>query len=487
MAEEIMAASQGDDAEDFAAMLAAHEAVAPSLQQGQKVTGTVISIAGDNVFVDVGFKLDGIMDRKDILDAEGKESVVVGDSVEAWVVGVSSGEIRLSRSMSGSGIAALEDARDAALPVDGRITNVCKGGYTVDVMGKAAFCPGSQIGIYGVDDPTSLIGRCLQFLIIRVENHGRNVVVSHRALLEREHKENLEKVLEQIKPGDNVEGKITRIAPFGVFVELAPSVEGMIHLSELSWSHVTNVDAAVSMGEVVRVKVLAIDRDAKGRVRISLSRKQAEGDPWEHVGDHLVAGSVVQGKVVRLVPFGAFVELLPGVEGLAHISELSWAKHITKPEDVLNVGENLTVKIKDIDLQTRRISLSVRDAEGDPWQDVERLFPVGSTVSGTVESIGRYGMFVALAPGVTGLLPDAVIKSSKTGKQYSVMDKGDTVTLTVQKLDIAARRISLAPEGMDVLDTDDDNAWKQHSRVGVTQETGMTVMAQALQKALQKK
>ena len=331
-----MPSAQEENTEDFAAMLAAHEATAIRLQPGQKVKGTVIAISGDSVFVDVGIKVDGVMELKDILDAEGKQSVGPGDSVEAWVIGVSPNEIRLSRSMSGSGVAALEEARDAALPVDGRITAVCKGGYTVDVLGKSAFCPGSQIGVPGVEDAASLVGRGLQFLVIRVENHGRNIVVSHRALADRERAEHLDALLESLKVGDTVEGKITRLAPFGAFMELAPSVEGMIHLSELSWSHVTSADEAVTPGDMVRAKVLSIAKDDKGRVRISLSRKQAEGDPWEHVEERLSAGAVVQGKVTRLVPFGAFVELLPGVEGLAHISELSWTKRVTKPEDVLS-------------------------------------------------------------------------------------------------------------------------------------------------------
>ncbi len=486
MTGDIMPSAQEENAEDFAAMLAAHEATAIRLQPGQKVKGTVITISGDNVFVDVGIKVDGVMERKDILDAEGKQSVGPGDSVEAWVIGVSSNEIRLSRSMSGSGVAALEEARDAALPVDGRITAVCKGGYTVEVLGKSAFCPGSQIGVPDVEDAASLVGRGLQFLVTRVENHGRNIVVSHRALVDRERAEHLETLLDTLKIGDTVEGKITRLAPFGAFMELAPSVEGMIHLSELSWAHITAADEAVTPGDMVRAKVLSIAKDDKGRVRISLSCKQVEGDPWAHVEERLTTGAVVQGKVTRLAPFGAFIELLPGVEGLAHISELSWAKRVSKPEDVLTAGESVAVKIKDINLESRRITLSVRDAEGDPWQEAAQRFTVGTSVTGTVESKSRYGLFVTLAPGITGLLPAGVIKT-KAGAHYSDLDKGDAVTLVVQNLDSTAHRISLVPEGVEATPTDDDKAWKQHARVGDARGSGMTLMAQALQNALKKK
>ena len=479
--------AQEEGSEDFAAMLAAHGASSGRLQPGQKVSGVVIAITGDSVFVDVGIKVDGIMDRKDIMDAEGKESVAPGDSVEAWVIAVSPQEIRLSRSMSGSGVAALEEARDAALPVDGRVTAVCKGGYTVEVLGKTAFCPGSQMEAAS-GDADSMVGRGMQFLIIRVENRGRNIVVSRRALLDRERQENLDKLLESLKEGDTVEGRITRLAPFGAFMELVPAVEGMIHLYELSWSRVGSADEAVSPGDMVRVKVLGINKNDKGQVRISLSRKQAEGDPWQDAPARLNTGDVVQGRVVRLAPFGAFVELRPGVEGLIHISEMSWSKRVNKPEEVLGAGETVSVKIKDINAETRRIALSLRDAEGDPWQDAAQRFAVGSTVSGTIESRTQYGLFVCLAPGITGLLPAGVIKNAKNAAQFSKLDKGESVTLVVHNLDSAARRISLAPEGSEAASTADDTAWKQHAAVGASSAgSGMGIMAQALQKALQNK
>ena len=476
--------------EDFAAMLAAHdEASSGRVQPGQKVKGTIIAITGESVFVDVGLKEDGIMDRKDLLDADGKEIAGQGDTVEAWVVSASPQGIVLSRSMSGSGVAALEEARDAGLPVEGRVSGTCKGGYLVEVLGKTAFCPGSQMEATG-GDADGPVGRTMQFLVTRVENRGRNIVVSRRALLDRERRENLEKLLETLKPGDMVEGRVTRLAPFGAFVELAPAVEGMIHLSELSWSRVGAADEAVSVGDPVRVKVLDITTNDKGQTRISLSRKQAEGDPWQDVPEKIAAGSIVQGKVRRLAPFGAFVEVLPGVEGLIHISEMSWAKRVNKPEDVLSVGDEVSVKVKDENPETRRIALSLRDAEGDPWQDAEQRFPVGATVEGTVESNGKFGVFVTLAPGITGLLPAGVIKNSKK-PELAKLDKGDSVTLVIQNIDTGARRVSLTYEGAEAAPEREGGAqrgqgagsWKQHAVTGAP-VTG--IMAQALQKAMQK-
>ena len=388
-----------EGSEDFAAMFAAQEAGTVRLQPGQKVTGTIITITGDSVFVDVGIKLDGIMDRKDILDAEGNESVAPGDSIEVYVVGTSAGEIRLSRSMSGAGMAALEDARDAGVPVDGRVTGTCKGGYTVSVMGKNAFCPGSQMDSVSVADAEALVGRTMQFLIIRVENRGRNIVVSRRALLDRERQENLEKVLASLNVGDTVEGRITRLASFGAFMELAPGVEGVIHLSELSWSRVNSADEAVAVGDMVRAKLLSVSKDDMGRTRISLSRKKAEGDPW---------------------------------------------------------------------------------------QDADQRFAAGTVVTGTVESRSQFGLFVSLAPGITGLLPAGVIKNAKNSGEFSKLDKGDSVTLVVQSVDTTARRISLAPEGMEEASAAEDKSWKQHTS-SAPKDAGMSIMAQALQKALQNK
>lgn len=316
MSEEKMETPAPEDAtEDFAALLAAHSASSDRLQAGQKVSGTVIAVTGDSVFVDVGIKVDGIMDRKDILDAEGKESVAPGDSVEAWVIAVSPQEIRLSRSMSGSGVAALEEARDARIaggrPGDCRVQRrLQRGGARQN--GFLSWQPDGRRS-HGAD-ADSLVGRTLQFLIIRVENRGRNVVVSRRALLERERLEQLEILLESLKVDDTVEGRISRLAPFGAFMELAPAVEGMIHLSELSWSRVGSADEVVSPGDVVRAKVLSISKNDKGQVRISLSRKQAEGDPWLDVSERLKSGSVVQGKSCAWLPLAPLWNCRPALK-----------------------------------------------------------------------------------------------------------------------------------------------------------------------------
>ncbi len=473
--------------EDFASLLETYESATVRLQPGQKINATIIAMSGENIFLDVGVKVDGIMERKELLDANGETQAAVGDVIEAWVTSVSAQEIRLSRS--GSGLTALEDARDAGIPVEGKVISTCNGGFNVEIMNKRAFCPSSQIGRVSYNDAEGVVGQTLTFLITRIESQGRNIVVSHRSFLERERKESMLKLMETLKEGDTIEGRITRLAPFGAFMEVAPSVEGMIHISELTWSRIGSSDEVVSEGDLIRAKVLSLTQDAKGNARISLSRKQAEGDPWSDVEGRLNAGDVVSGKVVRLTSFGVFVEVLPGIDGLVHISEMSWTKRVHKPQDFVAVGDVVQVKIKEISNERRRLSLSMRDAESDPWGSVATEFPVGSLVNGTVESRAAFGFFVNLAPGVTGLLANAVIKDAKNSKELSSLEKGQTVELKVLAVDLEKRRLSLgSPES----EAQDDTSWKEHAKATPSKESSENTgsfgnLGQAFAAAIQKK
>ena len=475
--------SADDVHEDFAAMFEAQDSTrsAKALSPGDRVQAVVIAMSGEFVFLDVGIKRDGIMDKKDILDANGQLMANIGDTVDAWVVAANAQEIRLSRSMSGSGVAALEDARDSAIPVEGRIASACKGGYTVEVLGKTAFCPGSQMDAANQQDTEHLIGRTLQFLVTRVENRGRNIVLSRRALVERERRESLESLLAGLKVGDLLDSTVTRLAPYGAFVELAPSVEGMVHISELSWTRIEHPAEAVNPGDRIKVQVLAVQQDTKGNTRISLSRKQAEGDPWGDVEKRLSPGQTVQGKVIRLAPFGAFVELFPGIDGLVHLSEMSFGRRIHNASDILSIGENVNVVVKEISTEKRRISLSLRDAAADPWVDVAERFSVGSLVQGIVEKRAPFGLFVELAPGVTGLMPNAATASSRQASAFAKLAPGESVSLIVQALDKEQRRITLAPEDSANIE---DQTWRQHDVETIKASIGSGTMAQALQNAL---
>lgn len=471
--------------ENFEEMLARHEAAATKLQAGQKISGTVIEVGGDSVFIDLGVKQDGVMDRSEILDKDGNEIVKKGDQIEAWIVALTPQGARLSRSMAGSGVAALEDARDAGIPVEGRVTGTCKGGYEIDVLGKRAFCPGSQMEMLQGEEPESVVGRHMQFLIMRIENHGRNIVVSRRALIERERAENLDKLLSGINVGDVVSGRITRTAPFGAFVELAPSVEGLIHISELSWTRVASPDEIVAPGDEISAKVTSIVKDDKGQTRIGLSAKQAMDDPWNSISSRFAIGDIVEGKVQRLAPFGAFVEIAPGVEGLAHISELSWEKRIAKPEEVLAPGDIVSVKIKEIVPESRRISLSLKDAKGDPWLNIPDEFSQGAVVGGRIESKSQHGLFVRLAPGLVGLVPQTVLEKLQA---FSGLGAGDAVEVVIRNIDPQTRRISLGPVSQEAQTEKEDTSWKRHMvSAPAARSEGSGIMAAALAKAFQKK
>lgn len=464
--------------ENFAELFAQQEMETNRLQTGQKISGKVIAISGDSVFVDLGGKQDGILDRSEILDADGNETVQPGDLIEGRVVSLSPQGIRLSRSMLGHGLEALEDAKASGIPVKGKIRGACKGGYQVDVLGKTAFCPGSQMENLPGVEPGAMAGREMDFLITRLENNGRNIVVSRRALIEKERKENLDKLLQTINVNDIVEGTVTRLAPFGAFVELAPGVEGLAHISELSWSHVQSPDELLSVGDKVRVKITGIGQDDKGR--ISLSLKQAEGNPWDDIDTRISVGDTITGKVRRLAPFGAFVEILPGIEGLVHLSEFSWEKRITKPEEVVAPGDTVSVKIKELNKDGRRISLSIRDAQGDPWENLDEKFVSGAKLSGTVANSGPHGLFVTLAPGITGLIGKNALAS---GPRLTNLSAGSPIEVQIRSIDPAARRIALAPVVAEVMDEPAEKEWRPQMQ---KDRKDFGIMADALQKALKK-
>lgn len=478
-----------EDGMSFAEMLARQEQDddAIRLEPGQKVKVRIVAITADTIFVSTGSKVDGIVDRAE-LEVDGELPCQVGDYLELYVITANSHEVKLSRAMHGDGgLAALEDARDAKMPVEGRVTAQVKGGYSVDIMKRRAFCPMSQMDIRPISDPEIPVGQTYSFLITKLENKGRNIVVSRRDLLERERAESLEKILAELHEGDICEGAVSRLMPFGAFIELAPGVEGMAHVSELSWSRIDQPEEAVKLGDKVKVKILSIAKEDKG-LRISLSLKAATADPWLSLGDHLRVGDVVNGKVVRLAPFGVFVELLPGIDGLVHLSELSYAKRVNKAEEVVAAGDVVSVKVKEIDQGKRRISLSLRDAAGDPWAQVNELFSVGQDVAGTVESRAQFGLFINLAPAITGLLANPVIKASPRKKDLERLAPGDSVNVRIREIDTAGRRISLLPAGEEdagAVAAESAN-WREHAPKPAA-EPAMGSLGMALQAAKAKK
>jgi small subunit ribosomal protein S1 len=434
--------------ENFAQLL---EAFSPGTRSearvGDRVKGRVISIGRETIFIDTGMKIDAVVERSELLDSGQNLTCAEGDELELYVTAVGENEIRLSRAISGIGGAQiLREAHQKAAPVEGKVRETCKGGFHIEIMQRRAFCPISQIDISPVPDPAVHVGATYQFLITRIEDKGRNIVVSRRALLNRELEAERKRFLETLAAGDVLDGKVTRIAPFGAFVELNPGVEGMVHISEISWSKTATPEEVLQPGTRVRVKVLGIDAGGgKGQPRIGLSIKQLEVDPWLTVEDKFREGDVLRGKVTRCMNFGAFVEIAPGIEGMVHISELSYTRRVHKTEEIVNPGDAVNVKIKSVDLEKKRISLSLREAEGDPWAEVLERFSAGQRVEGVLEKKEKFGYFIRLAPGITGLIPIGSIRRSSTAAALEKSQEGDTLTVAIEEINLQRRRISLAP------------------------------------------
>ncbi len=448
---------------------------------GDKLRGEIISIGRDAVFLDMGAKIDGVVDKEELLDDHGEIAFKVGDAIELYVVSVTDGEIRLSKAISGiGGLGILRDAFEAGIPVQGKVKERCKGGFQVEVMHRRAFCPAGQMDLQFVENPDEYVGKEYAFLVTKLEEQGKNIVVSRRELLDRELRKGRGEFLDSITVGSEVEGKVTRIMSFGAFLELFPGIEGMVHLSELSWSRVETAEDVLKVGDLVRVMVIGIDREeGSGQVKIGLSIRKLAGDPWESVGERFHEGDEATGKVTRCARFGAFVEIAPGVEGLVHISEMSYRKRVVRAEDVVQPGDTVHVIVKDVDAVARRISLSMRDVEGDPWLEVADNYQVGRLVEGTVEKKEQFGYFVNLELGVTGLLPKSKIKASRDAWRIEKLKEGDSIPVIVEEIRPHERKITLA-----VGDLRDERDWQRFAKTG---EKPLGTLGEKLQQALKSK
>ncbi len=369
-----------DNDDDFAAMLAESERDKPANKKrprtGDVVKGKVISIGQTALFVDVGGKAEGVLDRSQVSDGEGKLLVKVGDTVEARVVGDEGGVLALRVKLGGRGPevrAELQQAQELGIPVEGVVTEVIKGGVSVDVAGVRGFCPASQIDARLVEDLPTYVGQKLTFRITRYE--PRNLVLSRRALVEEEKGKLAVETRKRLEPGATLRGKVVGFKPFGAFVDLG-GIEGMLHVSELGYSRVERPEDVLSMGQEIDVAVLKVETvQEKGKAveRISLSLKALANDPWRDAIAVFSEGQRVKGKITRLQPFGAFVELAPAVEGLVHISELGSGRRINHPKEVVAVGQEVEATVLSIDLEKRRIGLSLADSQDGTAADVAEV------------------------------------------------------------------------------------------------------------------
>jgi len=433
--------SESESEEDFAALFARHEA-RRAVERGQVVKGRVIQISDEHVFVDVGGKGEAWIDRAELTDDEGHLKIKVGDEVEATVVATGD-EIRLSHRLRQGGQArdALAVAAQTGVPVEGRVAGVIKGGYEVTVGGLRAFCPFSQMELRRVEAEQDYVGRVLEFRVTRFAEGGRNIVLSRRALLEEQAAKAAEETRKKLLPDAVLPGTVVSLANFGAFVDLG-GVQGLVPMSELSHARVERAGDRLTVGEHVTVKVLRID-EAKGKITLSL--KALEGDPWAAVPGRLRERQVTRGRALRATEFGVFVQLLPGVDGLLHTSEIPRHRAGAMREAVA-AGAEIAVMIVSVDPAKRRVALALAPEGAAVGEQMESAVAVGAVLTGTVDRVEPFGVIVCLGPGQTGLVPSAELGTSRGADHRRMFPAGSEMKVLVLAIEEGGRRIRLSRE-----------------------------------------
>ena len=429
------------ESEDFAALFAAHEARVP-LEIGQVVKGRIIQITAEHVFVDVGGKGEAWIDRAELTDDAGRLKVAVGDEVEATVVATGD-EVRLSHKLRQGAQAreVLAMAARSGITVEGRVAGVIKGGYEVTVAGLRAFCPFSQMDLRRADSEQEYVGRVLDFRVTRYEENGRNIVVSRRQILEQQAAKAAEETRKKIVVDAVLPGTVSSLADFGAFVDLG-GIQGLVPMSELSHARVGRAADRLRVGEAVTVKVIRLD-EAKGKITLSL--KALEGDPWLAVAGRLRERQVVRGRAVRAAEFGVFVELLPGVDGLLHASEIPRHRQAELREAVAANAE-IAVMILTLDAGKRRIGLALAPEGVAVGEQLASMVAVGAVLMGIVERVEPFGVFVRLGPGQTGLVPTAELGTQRGADHRKMFAAGSALKVMVLAIEDSGRRIRLSHE-----------------------------------------
>jgi len=348
--------------ENFADLFKDSQVSKQKIHYGMKVNAKIVGIDESSVFVDIGAKIDGYIEKTELIDVNGNFEYKIGDYIELYVVANKESEIRLSRALSGdASFNVVKDACERNITVSGKVKSAIKGGFEVIVMGKRAFCPISQIDMKKVENPEQYVGSVFNFKIKTFEEDSKNIIVSRQPILQQEQKEAIDKLVAQLKEVDVITGKVTKVSDIGAFVDLGSQLEGLIHISEISWTRINHASEVLKPGDLVTAKVLKVEHlENKRFPRISLSLNQLSLHPWDALGSKIKTGDVVKGKVTRCADFGAFVELLPGVEGLVHISEITGEKRIKKVTEIINTGDLVDAVVINVDCEQKRISLSIK-------------------------------------------------------------------------------------------------------------------------------
>jgi small subunit ribosomal protein S1 len=413
-------------------------------KEGDVVRGMVVAVRDDVVVVDIGFKTEGMVPRAEFTDRDGKVTVKTGDEIDVLVERFDemAGEVRLSRERAAKMRIweVLEDAYRKGTTVRGRVLERVKGGLTVEI-GVRAFLPGSLVDLRPTRRLEDYIGEEIEGRIINFDRRRANVVLSRKAILEEQMSSQKEETLTHLEEGSVVTGVVKNITDYGVFIDLG-GIDGLLHVTDISWGRVGHPSEYFKVGDEARVVVLRVDKD---RERVSLGYRQRFEDPWTHVEARYPVGKKIKGKVTNVVDYGAFVELEEGVEGLIHVSEMSWTKKVKNPRSIVEGGQEVEVVVIEADVEKRRLSLSLRQAEANPWEDFATRHRVGSKVKGVVRNLTDFGAFVELEPGVDGLVHISDMAwTRRIAHPSEVVQKGQEIEGVIITMDVANQRISVS-------------------------------------------
>ncbi|MPS35615.1 MAG: 30S ribosomal protein S1 [Stenotrophomonas sp.] len=430
--------------ESFAELFEASQANLAKLKPGAIVVGTVVDVRGDVVVINAGLKSEGIVPIEQFRNDAGEIDVGVGDQVKVALDSIENGfgETVLSREKAKRAMVwdELEEALEKNETITGRISGKVKGGFTVDIKDVRAFLPGSLVDVRPVRDPAYLEGKELEFKLIKLDRKRNNVVVSRRAVVESEHSEEREQLMDKLQEGAILKGVVKNLTDYGAFVDLG-GIDGLLHITDMAWKRVRHPSEVVNVGDELDVRVLKFDRE---RNRVSLGLKQLGEDPWDNIGRRYPANSRVFGKVSNVTDYGAFVEIEPGVEGLVHVSEMDWTNKNVNPSKVVQVGDEVEVMVLDVDEERRRISLGMKQVAANPWETFAATHKKGDKVSGQIKSITDFGIFIGLDGGIDGLVHLSDISWATTGEDVvRNFKKGDTLDAVVLAVDPERERISL--------------------------------------------
>lgn len=430
--------------ESFAELFEQSQANLAKLKPGAIVTGTVVDVRTDVVVINAGLKSEGIVPIEQFRNDDGEIDIAVGDTVKVALDSLENGfgETVLSREKAKRAMVwdELEEALEKNETITGKISGKVKGGFTVDIKDVRAFLPGSLVDVRPVRDPVYLEGKELEFKLIKLDRKRNNVVVSRRAVVESEHSEEREALMEKLVEGAKLKGVVKNLTDYGAFVDLG-GIDGLLHITDMAWKRVRHPSEVVEVGQELDVRVLKYDRE---RNRVSLGLKQLGEDPWDNIARRYPSNTRVFGKVSNVTDYGAFVEIEPGVEGLVHVSEMDWTNKNVNPQKVVQVGDELEVMVLDVDEERRRISLGIKQVTSNPWETFAAIHKKGDKVEGQIKSITDFGIFIGLDGGIDGLIHLSDMSWNTSGDDVARnLKKGDTVQAVVLAVDPERERISL--------------------------------------------